>query len=237
MRYFCYRLQIQSQNQKLNFQFSPDCPLIGKLTANCSISITFKKKLSMKAANDRRVRYTKMVLRESILDLLKNKSLNQISITELCKAADVNRNTFYKHYNTPYEIIREIEDEIYNALMDSTKDIDNVDGIILASCRTLERDKKMSVIIFSETDSSSLLSKVLSSFRNTDTTLQNNSDATMQHYLLNKVYLFAEQGTIALMKDWVLGGFKESAESIAEIISYLIQNINGSIDNFKSKGL
>ncbi|QGK73820.1 TetR/AcrR family transcriptional regulator [Flavobacterium sp. SLB02] len=191
----------------------------------------------MKAANDRRVRYTKMVLRESILDLLKNKSLNQISITELCKAADVNRNTFYKHYNTPYEIIREIEDEIYNALMDSTKDIDNVDGIILASCRTLERDKKMSVIIFSETDSSSLLSKVLSSFRNTDTTLQNNSDATMQHYLLNKVYLFAEQGTIALMKDWVLGGFKESAESIAEIISYLIQNINGSIDNFKSKGL
>ncbi|MBF4487580.1 TetR/AcrR family transcriptional regulator [Flavobacterium sp. CSZ] len=191
----------------------------------------------MKAANDRRVRYTKMVLRESILDLLKNKSLNQISITELCKAADVNRNTFYKHYNTPYEIIREIEDEIFNALMDSTKDIDNVEGIILASCRTLERDKKMSVIIFSETDSSSLLSKVLSSFRNTDTTLQNNSDATMQHYLLNKVYLFAEQGTIALMKDWVLGGFKESAESIAEIISYLIQNINGSIDNFKSKGL
>jgi AcrR family transcriptional regulator len=191
----------------------------------------------MKAANDRRVRYTKMVLRESILDLLKNKSLNQISITELCKAADVNRNTFYKHYNTPYEIIREIEDEIFNALMDSTKDIDNVDGIILASCRTLERDKKMSVIIFSETDSSSLLSKVLSSFRNTDTTLHNNSDATMQHYLLNKVYLFAEQGTIALMKDWVLGGFKESAESIAEIISYLIQNINGSIDNFKSKGL
>jgi len=191
----------------------------------------------MKAANDRRVRYTKMVLRESMLDLLKNKSLNQISITELCKAADVNRNTFYKHYNTPYEIIREMEDEMFNALMNSIKDIDNVDGIILASCRTLERDKKMSVIIFSETDSSSLLSKALSSFRNTDTTLQNNSDATIQYYLLNKVYLFAEQGTIAIMKDWVLGGFKESAESIAEIISYLIQNINGSIDNFKSKGL
>ncbi|TCN60134.1 TetR/AcrR family transcriptional regulator [Flavobacterium circumlabens] len=191
----------------------------------------------MKVTTDRRVRYTKMVLRESMLDLLKNKSLNQISITELCKAADVNRNTFYKHYNTTYEIIREMEDEIFNALMDSIKNMDNVNDIILASCRTLERDKKMSVIIFSETDSSSLLSKALSSFRKTDLTLQNNGDAAIQQSLLEKVYLFGEQGTIALMKDWVLGGFKEPAESIAAIISYLIQSINGSVANFKSKSL
>ncbi|TEB45360.1 TetR/AcrR family transcriptional regulator [Flavobacterium circumlabens] len=237
MCYFCYRWQIQSQNQKLNFQFLPDCSLIRKWTANCSISITLEKNVSMKVTTDRRVRYTKMVLRESMLDLLKNKSLNQISITELCKAADVNRNTFYKHYNTTYEIIREMEDEIFNALMDSIKNMDNVNDIILASCRTLERDKKMSVIIFSETDSSSLLSKALSSFRKTDLTLQNNGDAAIQQSLLEKVYLFGEQGTIALMKDWVLGGFKEPAESIAAIISYLIQSINGSVANFKSKSL
>ncbi len=191
----------------------------------------------MKLTIDRRVRYTKMVLRDSMLDLLKNKSLNQISITELCKAADINRNTFYKHYNTPYEIIREMEDEMFTALMESIKDFDNVNDIILASCRTMERDKKMSVIIFSETDSSSLLSKALSSFRNTDMTAQMNNGATLQKAFQDKLYLFGEQGTIAIMKDWVLGGFKESAESIAEIISYLIQSINGAGENFKSKNL
>ena len=189
----------------------------------------------MKVTNDRRVRYTKMVLRESILDLLKDKTINQISITELCKIADINRNTFYKHYNTPYDLIREMEDEIFNKLMDSIKDIENVNDIILASCRTLESDKKMSLIIFSETDSSSLLSKALSSFRNKDITANKNSEEVFQQSLLEKIYLFGEQGTIALMKDWVLGGFKESAESIAEIISYLIQSINGLGDNFKIK--
>lgn len=189
----------------------------------------------MKVTNDRRVRYTKMVLRESILDLLKDKTINQISITELCKIADINRNTFYKHYNTPYDLIREMEDEIFNKLMDSIKDIENVNDIILASCRTLESDKKMSLIIFSETDSSSLLSKALSSFRNKDINANKNSEDVIQQSLLEKIYLFGEQGTIALMKDWVLGGFKESAESIAEIISYLIQSINGLGDNFKIK--
>lgn len=189
----------------------------------------------MKVTNDRRVRYTKMVLRESILDLLKDKTINQISITELCKIADINRNTFYKHYNTPYDLICEMEDEIFNKLMDSIKDIENVNDIILASCRTLESDKKMSLIIFSETDTSSLLSKALSSFRNKDINANKNSEEVIQQSLLEKIYLFGEQGTIALMKDWVLGGFKESAESIAEIISYLIQSINGLGDNFKIK--
>ena len=191
----------------------------------------------MKETIDRRVRYTKMVLRESMLDLLKNKSLNQISITELCKAADINRNTFYKHYNTPYEIIREMENEMLTALMESIKEFNNVNDIILASCRTMERDKKMSVIIFSETDSGSLLSKALSSFRNTEITAQMNNVASAQQSFQDKLYLFGEQGTIAIMKAWVLGGFKESAESIAEIISYLIQSINGAADNFKGKSL
>jgi len=191
----------------------------------------------MKVPKDRRVRYTRMVLRESMLDLLKDKPINQISVTELCKAADVNRNTFYNHYNTPYEIIREMEDEIFNALMDSIKDIDSVDGIILAACRTLEGDKKMSTIIFSETGSSNLLSKALSSFRNTESNAIDNSGRTLQHSLKDKVYLFGEQGTIALMRDWVLRGFKEPAESVAEIISFLLQSINGSVYNFKSKNL
>ena len=187
----------------------------------------------MKGSNDRRIRYTKMVFRESMLDLLNSKPLNQISITELCKAADVNRNTFYNHYSTPYEMIREMENEILNALMVSIKDINNVNDIILAACRTLESDKKMSVIIFSESDSSNLLSKALSSFRNTEIAAQKNGG--LQQSLLDKVYLFGEQGTIALMRDWVVGGFKESAEATAEVISFLIQSINGSVGAFKSK--
>ena len=42
---------------------------------------------------DRRVRYTKMVLRESLLELMKTKPVVKITTTELCKHADINRNT------------------------------------------------------------------------------------------------------------------------------------------------
>lgn len=47
---------------------------------------------------DLRVSKTKEALREALLNLLKQKSLNSISVTELCQAAKVNRGTFYAHY-------------------------------------------------------------------------------------------------------------------------------------------
>lgn len=37
-------------------------------------------------------------------------------MTELCKAADINRNTFYSHYSIPEEVLNEIENEELRAV-------------------------------------------------------------------------------------------------------------------------
>ena len=47
---------------------------------------------------DRRVRRTKAMLRAALTELLKTKPVNEISVTELTRLADVNRGTFYSHY-------------------------------------------------------------------------------------------------------------------------------------------
>ena len=61
------------------------------------------------AKSDRRVQYTKRVLKEAVLELLKNKSIDEITIKEICELADVNRGTFYLHYTQPRDILKEIE--------------------------------------------------------------------------------------------------------------------------------
>ena len=62
---------------------------------------------------DRRVRYTKMVIRESFLDLLQTKDISQISIKEICEKADINRATFYSHYQDPYDLMEKIEAQLF----------------------------------------------------------------------------------------------------------------------------
>ena len=64
------------------------------------------------AREDRRVKYTKMVLKESFINLLEKKEISQITIKEICEDADINRSTFYTHYTDQYDLLRKIENEL-----------------------------------------------------------------------------------------------------------------------------
>lgn len=59
----------------------------------------------MPIKEDLRVKRTKKALAEAFVSLLKTKPLDDITINELCDAADVRRATFYKHYNDKFDFI------------------------------------------------------------------------------------------------------------------------------------
>ena len=64
--------------------------------------------------DDRRVKYTKMVLKESFIKLLKDKDITKITIKEICDNADIKRATFYAHYSDQYDLLRKIENELFD---------------------------------------------------------------------------------------------------------------------------
>ena len=47
---------------------------------------------------DRRTRYTRQTIKNTFLELLTQKSFTKITVTEICKNAEINRGTFYLHY-------------------------------------------------------------------------------------------------------------------------------------------
>ena len=47
---------------------------------------------------DARVRFTRKIIQETFLDLLKDKPISKITVKEICDKAKINRGTFYKHY-------------------------------------------------------------------------------------------------------------------------------------------
>ena len=63
-------------------------------------------------SGNRRVRMTRAMVREALLELLGEKPLGEVSVTELCARADINRTTFYKHYGNPSDVLRDIADEL-----------------------------------------------------------------------------------------------------------------------------
>ena len=57
---------------------------------------------------DKRIRKTKKFLKQSLIDLLENKPFDQITVTELCRQADISRITFYSHYDDKYALVDDI---------------------------------------------------------------------------------------------------------------------------------
>ena len=68
--------------------------------------------MKRKPRADRRTAYTKRVVREALFELLDEKgSFSAVSVTDLCQRADVNRSTFYLHYEDKFALLREIVSE------------------------------------------------------------------------------------------------------------------------------
>jgi len=69
-----------------------------------------------KQKTDRRVKMTKLFLKEALMSLLKVKRITNITVKEICQLADVNRSTFYAHYRDLYELLDEFENDIIGEL-------------------------------------------------------------------------------------------------------------------------
>lgn len=46
---------------------------------------------------NRRTLYTKKIIKESLIELLQTNDIHQITVTNICNKADINRGTFYSY--------------------------------------------------------------------------------------------------------------------------------------------
>ncbi len=77
---------------------------------------------------DLRVQKTYRNLTQAMQELLSEKGLDEITVTELCERAQTRKATFYKHFGDKYElftfIIRELQEEYDNSVQETANDHD-----------------------------------------------------------------------------------------------------------------
>ena len=61
---------------------------------------------------DKRIAKTKKNLKNAMITMLGEKDFEHITITELCRAAEISRITFYSHYSDKYALLDEIFDDM-----------------------------------------------------------------------------------------------------------------------------
>lgn len=70
---------------------------------------------------NQRIRLTIQLLEEALLKLLQEKTIYGISIKELCDVAGINRSTFYKHFNSQFDLLMYMEDKFMEEIGECLK--------------------------------------------------------------------------------------------------------------------
>ena len=115
-----------------------------------------------KSSGDRRTRYTRNAIRSSLLSLMQQKPFSRITVTEICRASEINRGTFYLHY---YDLDDVLDDLIKEMIQDTTQVFDHVmcpekDRCTYPFCRKVQESREFRILFSDETASARLLDKL-----------------------------------------------------------------------------
>lgn len=87
--------------------------------------------------------YTKDLIRKEFIKLLNKKKLHNITVTELAKACNIERKTFYYHYDNLTELVREIFDEELDIVIEEFNETLSWEESFILAAKFILDNKKM----------------------------------------------------------------------------------------------
>ncbi|HIX59145.1 MAG TPA: TetR/AcrR family transcriptional regulator [Candidatus Blautia gallistercoris] len=178
---------------------------------------------------DRRTRYTRQTIKDILLEELKTKPYSKITVTELCKKAEMNRGTFYLHYCD----IDDVLDDIFkDFLSDTTSVLDHVlcpykQNCTYPFCEKIHSASQYQVLFFDDITASRMLERLADSGKEQFIT------HLMQHSLLTfeqaeAIFYFQMNGCLAINRRMI----KQHCDDWTKIQQAIDQFIKAGIENF-----
>lgn len=113
--------------------------------------------------NDARVRYTRRMIKESFLSLLRENPVNKITVKEVCEAAGINRATFYSHYSDCFALMESIEQRLLDDFAQSLGRIGvfDVSSLVEAIYEMVEQHGEACRVLIFDGASPTVLSRMI----------------------------------------------------------------------------
>lgn len=172
---------------------------------------------------DARVRYTKRVLKESFLKLLKDKPVNKITVKAVCELAELNRATFYSHYSDCFALLESIEQELIDAFGKSLKLINSFDvsALIEAIYMMIEQHEEACRVLIFSGASPSLLGRMINLARSSSIAYWKQQLRSATEIDLEMLYIHLSNG---LMNVVVSGYDKYRREDVVYFVNKIVKS-------------
>ncbi|MCK9478857.1 MAG: TetR family transcriptional regulator C-terminal domain-containing protein [Firmicutes bacterium] len=190
---------------------------------------------------DRRTQRTRKLFEDALIKLLKTKDINKITISDLSKEVDLNRGTFYIHYNDIYHLLESIEENLIYELERLSENLPHQNGrhlfdeelsIIIKALEFIDEQRETFKVLLNEQGNLHFLSKIkntfsqklLSNFLNTATTADKKYNSIMSSFLIS--------GFIGIVQEWIKDDSDMSTFELATVILKMLKSSTSNLYSF-----
>ena len=179
---------------------------------------------------NQRIVITKRMLKESMLKILKEKELDTINVTELCREAGVNRATFYRHYEIPRDVLVEIQQDLFRELRQKVSlpgTLGDIRYVVEQLCIYMNDHQELLRILVqnnSDTDFANFINDAyleLAKDYSHMAALKKLSQEDVQF-----MTLYSAGGSYFVLRSWIMGSFKKSPQEMADYVYSLFTKTN-----------
>lgn len=174
---------------------------------------------------DRRVKYTKKIIKDTFLDLLAIKDIKKISVSEICSKADINRATFYRYYLDVFDLLdsikKEFEIELKNAYAPENENENTVLNFSKAMLTVFLENKELVKILFTSNNGLYFLNNILelAYTRCKEKWEKDLPNLPIEDMEYASIFIF--NGALGVVNFWVKNDFDKDINEISEIIENL----------------
>ncbi|MED3324513.1 TetR/AcrR family transcriptional regulator [Bacillus thuringiensis] len=187
---------------------------------------------------DLRVIKTQRAIKNTFIQLIEEVGFEKVNVRKLIERAEVNRSTFYLHYQDKYDLLNKIEDELLEGLkqiiMDTTL-IKTVEPNSTSDSR-LEKMNKVAYYLF---DNKKII-RLLTSGKGDSIFLSKIGGIFESIWIDKKVviipnipkrYAFAVLAGMLtnLIGEWIRSDFEETPEQFSQIVVYMTKELPKSL--------
>ena len=170
---------------------------------------------------------TKRLMKDALLELMEQQDLASISVTAICKTADVHRSTFYCYYTDPADLLSEIEQDFLDKIPSPPEILDqqNQQTLLEATEDFFDfiRDNKKTIrILFGNSFGNNFTARMVDHLCSGYVPVGDDVDELTSRY----TQLYIANGTVGMLREWVNNDFPVSNKRLAEMMYSLSRKIS-----------
>lgn len=170
---------------------------------------------------DLRVIRTKKSIRSAFEEMICEMDYEQITVKELAGRAGINRKTFYLHYESIGDLLRDLQNEMIDGFIERTKDLQrpkDMDKITREFFLDHEETGKFAELIICSGSYHDFSRQITTSIMKHTWKAEDFDD----QYVQELVMVYVSQSTLALYKKWITDRKPIAIEEMIDIATALI---------------